>query len=186
MLADRNMDAARAIVDQTVLRITRHGKDILRQRYLLASLVGTAVVAGVLLLVLLGRGLFQPLFTADGYHVLVASLFGGIGAFVSTILRANTYDAEIYSSPRIHEIDGLLRIVYGVIGGGVVALGIKANLIFGLINDTTVTVFVLAFLAAISGASEMIMPSIIGRFEHEARQESEGRALQTKPQEDAE
>jgi hypothetical protein len=102
----------------------------------------------------------------NAFEIYLAGLFGGVGAFVSTMTRSKKYDPEITISKKIHTIDGILRIIYGIIVAGLIAIGIKANLIFGFINGNEKNIYVFAFLGAVGGASEIIFPSIIKKIEN--------------------
>jgi hypothetical protein len=48
-----------------------------------------------------------------------------------------------------------------------IAIGIKANILFGFINHIEANMYVLPFLGAIGGASEMLLPNIIKQFDTE-------------------
>lgn len=166
MLGEGNQESAQKIIDRTSQRIEKHGKEILRQRYLLSGLYSTAFVAFLLMLAIILRHPLKDALNASGYEILLTSLFGGIGAFISTVTRAKNYNAEISVGKRIHEIDGVLRIIYGVIAGGIIGMGIKSNIIFGFVNEIQKNgVFVMTFLGAIGGASEIAIPSIIKKMD---------------------
>ena len=90
---------------------------------------------------------------------------GGIGAFVSTMINAKKYNADITTNKKIHAIDGSLRILYGVIAGVLVAMGIKANIILGFANGINKSIYLYTFLGAIAGASEVFLPNIIKQVE---------------------
>ncbi|MEW6666155.1 MAG: hypothetical protein AB1512_13175 [Thermodesulfobacteriota bacterium] len=166
MFNEESQESAQNIIDLTSKRIVRHGKEVLRQRYLLYSLTSTAIVAFLLVLAILLRDFARSILTVSVFEILLTALFGGIGAFVSTITRAKNYSPEVSVGRQIHQIDGILRIVYGVIAGGIIGIGIKSNIAFGLVNAIQQNnIFVMTFLGAIAGASEMALPSIIKQME---------------------
>jgi len=51
------------------------------------------------------------------------------------------------------------------IGGLVVAIAIKSNLVFGFLNNIDKTIYVSAFIGICAGASEAIIPSLIKQLE---------------------
>jgi hypothetical protein len=165
MLGEGNHETAQRIIDQIIDRIKKHGGEVLRQQYLLSSLVATGLTVLILMLTIFFKQYLLGFLGYSVYEVFLASLFGGIGAFVSTMTRSKNYSSEITVGKRIHKIDGILRIVYGVIAGAVVAIGIKSNIVFGFVNEIPKSIFVMAFLGAMGGASEMIIPSIIKQIE---------------------
>jgi hypothetical protein len=165
MLDGEHANIAQKIIDQAVDRITTHGREMLRQQYMLASLFSTVVVGALLILSIIGKNWILGYVSQNAFDVYLAGLFGGVGAFVSTMTRSKKYDPEIAISKKIHTIDGILRIIYGLIVAGLIAIGIKANLVFGFINGVEKNIYVFAFLGAIGGASEVIFPNIIKKIE---------------------
>ena len=89
-------------------------------------------------------------FGYDDYRIFLTGLFGGIGAFISTMVRAKKYEAEIASGKTVHQVDGFLRIVFGVIAGVIISLGIKSNIIFGFIKDASKNCFIELFIGLIN------------------------------------
>jgi len=166
MLDEGNDIAAQEIIDQTVERIKKQGKELLRQQYILSSLITMAVVIVMIIMIVLTKRDVIDYLGYDVYRVFLTGLFGGIGAFISTMVRAKNYEAEITLGKTVHRIDGFLRIIYGLIAGVIISLGVKSNIIFGFI-DGDENGFVELFLALIGGASEVILPSIIKRIEDE-------------------
>jgi hypothetical protein len=81
------------------------------------------------------------------------------------MVRARNYIAELSSSRRIHKIDGALRIIYGLMAGMIISLGIKSNIILGFVNSIDNHIFKLSFFGAIAGASEILLPNIIKQIE---------------------
>jgi hypothetical protein len=165
VLDEGNTVNAQKIIDLTSDRIKKHGKELLRQQYLLASLLSTIIVGIILVITITSRTLVSSLLGSHGYGIFLTGLFGGIGAFVSAMTRSTQYDPEISIGKEIHVIDGILRIIYGLLVASLIAIGIKANLVFGFINNTDKNIFILTFMGAISGASELIFPSIVKKVE---------------------
>jgi len=166
VLDGEHANVAQKIIDQAVDRITTHGREMLRQQYVLASLFSTAVIGALLILSIASKEWILSYVGQNAFDIYLAGLFGGVGAFVSTMTRSKKYDPEITISKKIHTIDGILRIIYGIIVAGLIAIGIKANLMFGFINGIEKNIYVFAFLGAVGGASEIIFPSIIKKIEN--------------------
>lgn len=167
MFEKNDYGAALKIVKQSSERIKHQGEQILRQDYLLSSLVTTCIIVFILCFTVLSKDLIEKFLSQNIYEVFITSLFGGVGAFLSTVIRARNYKADISTSRHIHKIDGLLRIIYGLIAGALIGIGIKANILFGFIDHPGSNIYVLPFLGAIGGASEMLMPNIIKQFDME-------------------
>jgi len=165
MLDDNNREAAQDIINLTKDRITIQAKEVLRQEYLMASVMATAAVVAALITSMVFKSVISNFLGKNVFDIYLTGLMGGIGAFVSATIRSKNYDPEIKTSKRIHRIDGILRIAYGIIAGVLISIGIKANIIFGFINGIDRTIFVETFLGAVAGASESILPNIIKQME---------------------
>jgi hypothetical protein len=166
MLDSGNDDDAIKIINDTADRIKLQGDHILKQSYLLASLASTILVTILLILFVLEKTFICTLVEKSVYQIFVAGFFGGIGSFVSCMIKVNNYVPELTSGKRIHQIDGVIRIIYGLLSGVIVALGIKANIIFGFVDSLQKNIYILYFLGAISGASEFLLPNIIKQFDN--------------------
>jgi len=169
ILDDGNSISARkklAIIDE---RINEHGREKMRMNYIYASLitVGGLGVLFVLLLILKETILvwgFNPIICI----IIRCSLFGGIAAFLTTFARFQNYKGSLVAGIGIHRLDGVLRIVYGLIAGLIIVLAIKSNVIVGFANpNETSTPYILYFLAMIAGASEILIPNLIKQTEGE-------------------
>lgn len=165
VLDEGKLENAQKIISQTVERIRRQGKEVLRQKYLMAGLTSSAVIAGLIILTIFFKGFLLNILDRNILEICLSGLMGGMGAFVSSMIRSKNYNPDITISKQIHVIDGVLRIIYGVIAGAIIAIGIKANIIFGFINELNKSIYVTTFLGAIGGASELILPNIIKQIE---------------------
>ncbi len=171
ILDDGNADMANSIIETTVQRIKKHGSELLKQTYILSALGFTLIlIASLIACSLFKNVLLSKFITPDGYEILMTSLFGGIGAFVFVIFRLKEYKPEIEISRRIHQIDGFLRIFYGIISGLVICIAIKANIVFGFLKEVPAqTTYFSFFLGIIAGASEVLIPNLVKQMEGEAK-----------------
>lgn len=165
ILDSKSSDLANDSLERTVDRMQKHGREILKQVYLLSTFGSTLVVMIILLVVVFGKNYFLEFIAIDSYEIIVTSLFGGIGAFIFSVLRLRNYTPDIVISKSIHKIDGALRVFYGLISGLVIAIGVKSNVILGFINQIELTIYVKTFLGIIAGASEVIIPNLIKQIE---------------------
>lgn len=165
MLDEGDDKSAQEIIDQTVDRIKKQGREILRQQYILSSLITSGLIVIIIILTALNKSHLIKYISYDAYRIFLTGLFGGIGAFISTMLRAKNYEAEITLDKNVHRLDGFLRIIYGLIAGVVISLAIKSNIVLGFIKDADKNNFIEIFIGMIGGASEIILPSIIKKVE---------------------
>lgn len=163
---------AQAAIDNATEVIKKQGEPRLRQAYIRGS-TRTALPLFVILVagLLFGWSGAKGIGLSDNaIEFILTGLLGGIGAFISTMTGVTKYAPDISISEGIYRIDGSLRIIYGVLAGALIALGIKANIIFGFIA-TSHNIYALAFLSAIGGASEKMIPNIIKKIEEQSTKE---------------
>ena len=167
LLDDGNSISARrqlAIVDE---RINEHGRERVRMAYIYYSLT-TVLFVGILLGICF---LFQIPLLRYGLNdlrrvIIICSLLGGVGAFITTFVRFKNYTGSLVAGIMIHRLDGFLRIFYGLIAGLIMILAIKANILVGFANESKNSIpWLYYFLAMIAGASEILIPNLIRQTE---------------------
>lgn len=164
-------ETANQIVDQTIEHIKKDGAETFRQRYILSSFYTSAIFVVILILIVFIKSLLLTHITNDTYNIILAGLFGGIGAFIFAMTRSKNYNADVTINKHIHNVDGILRVIFGCFAGVIVALGIKSNIVLGIIGEKAdKNCFMYAFIGAISGASEVILPNIIKQVENSNNQ----------------
>jgi hypothetical protein len=117
--------------------------------------------------------LFPKISTDNLFDVIQYSLCGGIGAFISIFLRTNHLTANFYSTKLSIRFEGFVRVIYGIFGASLVVLGIRANLVLGILNDFKSNPFFFFFVGVLAGASERIIPFIIHNAETKFMQKKE-------------
>lgn len=170
ILDDRNINSARDIINRAINRIEKQGKEILKQNYIITSLITTIIICIAIFIVKYNKLDIEQKFGKDEYKIAMTMLFGGIGAFVFTIIRLKDYKADIVISRFVHILDGLLRIFYGLIAALIIALAIKSNLLLGFLNQIDKSIYLSVFLGICAGASEVLIPSLIKQVEDKAAQ----------------
>lgn len=167
MLDEGNDAGAQNFINKAASMISRDGQETLKHQYLLSGFLLAASLGLVLIFSVLYLGKNLPLHhLKNTYEIFISGLLGGIGAFTSMVIRSKNYNPDIYVSKGAPQFDGLMRIVFGLLAGVLIAIGIKANVVFGFVNTSqSLNIFVLAFWALVWGASEIILPSIIKQIE---------------------
>ena len=98
-----------------------------------------------------------------------AFFFGTIGALLSVLQRLGSFPSDPSAGRSIHYVDGSSRILLGGLFAIVGVLGFYANVFFGFIEPSSGTFgIVVCLIAAISGASERLVPSLITSFSDKA------------------
>lgn len=164
VLYEKKSGNALALLKNAEERILEHGKERARMAYLYCAFIA-ALFAGLLLSATLELKKINWSFVADisRYHITLATLLGGIGAFVSAFIRRfRNYEGSTSAGLAIHRLDGLLRIVYGCVAGLILTLAIYSNTFLGFLNTASVNQpWVIYFFAAMAGASEFLVPNLI-------------------------
>jgi hypothetical protein len=168
LFADQSIILARDVVDRAIETITVKGSDILKQYYAFSATLFTILSALGILLTKLNKSLVIDTFGRDEYNIWLTMLFGGIGAYVFTTIRARDYKANIIIGKWVHALDGALRIFYGVIAGLIVSIAIKSNLALGFFNRADKGIYVMLFVGICAGASDLFIPNIIRQIERKS------------------
>lgn len=168
ILDDKDVSLARDVIDLASERIRTQGGAILKQYYSVAAVITTAGVLLSIALTKIFKQAFINSFGPEDYGVWMAMLFGGIGAFLFTIVRLKKYQPNILVGKRIHFLDGCLRIVYGVIAGLIIAVAIRSNLVLGFLNKADNTIYVTTFVGVCAGFSEAFVPDLIRQIQTKA------------------
>lgn len=166
VLDDKNSANAIQVLDEFATSLEEQGRQLLKIEFIIASFFTTSFVLLMLLLTWLFRWNFSFILGPGAFELVMASYCGGIGAFVSSFIRSLEFKGDIRVPKNIYSFDGALRVFYGLIAGFIIALAIKSNILLGIVNDITgSSIYVICFLAAIGGASESFVPSIIKKVE---------------------
>jgi len=164
---------ANEILDAAINKIEVEGENILRNAYVKASLFSFVSLVALLLIEETIKNSIISNLGHDWHSICQTAMLGGVGAFVSAITRAKDFKPELIVDKEIHILDGILRVVLGILTAVLVWLGIKSNLIFSFLNNTNKSHYIILFMGMVSGISERILPTIVKQFE--AKVESENK-----------
>lgn len=169
ILDDRNSDSARKLLTIVDERINEHGRERVRMVYIITALITVLFVGILLIAILVLKFTLQDYGMDEVKRMLVlCSLLGGIGAFITTFGRFNNYKGSLVAGVAIHKLDGFLRIFYGLIAGLFIILAIRSNVLIGFANDSKSSIpWLYYFLAMIAGASEILIPNLVKQTEGE-------------------
>lgn len=171
ILHDKNIEQARDNISKVTKRIEKQGRELLKQYYAISSLATALIICLGIWVSKHNKETIENFYGQDEYTIWMTMLFGGIGAFIFTIIRLKKYSADIEIPKYVHIIDGALRIFYGIIFGLVIAIAIKSNLLLGFLNQVEKSIYVSVFLGICAGASEILIPNLIKQIETKVEQE---------------
>jgi hypothetical protein len=166
LLDDKSTINASKMLEETEISINEEGRHILKTRYIIGSISTTIAIIILFLSLWLMRDHLQIYFGVTSLVIMMASLCGGIGAFISSFFRSLNFAADVRISKYVYILDGFLRIFYGAIAGLVITLAIKSNVVLGFVfEDASISMSLLCFFSTMAGASESLVPSIIKKIE---------------------
>jgi hypothetical protein len=149
--------------------IEKRAGAIVRSRYVLWNVV----FAVILLVVLLVVDTFFPFedidlrFSQPSIHdILVAAMAGSIGALVSVMQRGQTLEYQRFVTGAHMAFQGLVRIMLGIIFGGLAVIAVKAQIALGIIHGNQYSIFILCVAA---GFSERFIPDLLTRVATEKK-----------------
>ncbi len=113
----------------------------------------------------------------DCWDLLMFSLTGAFGAMLSLLMSASKRDYDMGAGRLIHNLEGVTRIIVGVLGAGFITIAIKSGFILGFmtkesaasfsssVTDPTRMMWLHYLFAFIAGVSERFVPSFISVVE---------------------
>lgn len=148
-------------------KVEKYLSNIARYRYIKAAFFcALSFILFTLTIWLLGGHVEPILKSRTLFESILGAGMGSIGAFVSVILRYKNMEIDPLAKKAEHYKEGCLRILLGAIAGAVMIPAIQSNIILGFVKDlTTASLGLKMLMALISGASEMLFPTLIERGE---------------------
>ncbi len=95
-------------------------------------------------------------------NTFLAIVFGIVGAMTSIIQRTRTIKPEKFSKTRYHWLQASIFLSMGAIGGLLIFLAVKGNLLLGTIANQSDALLVFCFIA---GFSERFFDSLVAKLE---------------------
>lgn len=164
-LLDRDTSSAEMIMKEAKQRVLAHSKERVRMAYINNAVLSVILVGVVVILITLFKT--QVLGAVGGdkeiLKIILCTLLGGIGAFITTFLRFQNYRGSIISGLPIHRLDGCLRVFYGLVAGLLISLAIKGKVLAAFADSDSP--WILFFFAMIAGASEVLIPNLVRQVE---------------------
>jgi hypothetical protein len=163
VLYEKNDTTAMKVLDQAEVFVRARSAEIARGWYLGAALTGLAIAAFALLIVyaLQWRITFTPRFK----ETLYAISLGAIGAGLSLIARLGNFPLDPAAGMKLHRLEAGARFTAGMIGGLLTCLIFNAKLFALPAADPSERLPLLMAVCLVAGASERLVPSMIGSLE---------------------
>ena len=156
---------AKAALDLAESFVKARSDEVARKWYLTASLAGGGALAVLIVVWWMSRGWLSTSIGPGAFQVALGAMLGGIGAMLSVLTRSNRLTLDSAAGAALHYFEGGSRIATGAVGGLLVGLAVKANLILGFVSDSPHSLAVLSTICLAAGASERMVPGFIDKIE---------------------
>ncbi|MGA2261080.1 MAG: SET domain-containing protein [Acidobacteriota bacterium] len=158
---ENHTERANEILTRAKEYMDARSKERAKMWYLCSS---ASVVTCVSIVILLVKCFYAHFYLWAGpawTDIIIGSLFGSIGAFISIISRSSEISVNAAAGLKIHIIDGLARVFVAMLGAFLVAVCLKANLVLSMPNGLDSPRLYLIAFCIVAGASERIVPDLI-------------------------
>lgn len=157
-----------AALREVELELKIRNKEISWKWYFLSAMKLTAILVVCFAILWLLRDFVRACVGAAAFEVIIGTICGAVGALLSVMSRSNRLIMDANAGKVLHQLEGLSRIGAGLIGALLVALSIKAGIIFGGTSFMGNPLALLLAFCIVAGASERLVPSLIATFEKTA------------------
>ena len=162
---ERDFENAKIMIKSAREYIVNRNTEESRYLYLTSS--GITVIAFVFVGVIfwLIKSFIIGNIGESAFYLFLSFITGAVGAFLSIILRMGKTTFDFNASKKLHYLEGVSRIIAGMISGFLIALSIKSGILLPVFNkmESTHTAMILGGLVA--GSSERLAPSIISKLD---------------------
>lgn len=167
-LDDNQVESALIILREVELEIEVRNKEVCWEWYFYSAYRVTLLCVLTIIALWLSRNFVREQIGLTAFDVVLGTLCGAIGALLSATTRSNRLHLDANAGKRIHTREGLSRIGVGLAGAAFVALAIKGGALLGGARFAgSQSALLLAFCVA-AGASERMVPNLIGQLERTA------------------
>lgn len=161
----------REVLKKAETYVTDRMTEAARKWYLsTSSLVTLVAIIGMFLIALL-HSRVTDFIGPTGYDVLLGTGMGAIGALISVITRSNKLFVSLSAGRTIHRLEAGARVIVGMLGALLIALAVKSEIFFSVLNTASNPLAVLLTVCTVAGASERIVPSLIKKVENITEEE---------------
>jgi len=165
LLGDRSITQAAQALDAAERWLSARNNEVARVWYLSASSVVALPLLAIGVGVYVWRTALAQVVGLNGTDFVLGSCAGAAGAWLSVATRLGQASLDVSAGRTPYYYEGASKIAIGVLGAALVAAAVKANLLLGALADTQHPRALLVLLCIVSGASERIVPNLVGRVE---------------------
>ena len=162
LLDVKDVKQAKRVLTYARSYIAARNAENVRLWYLSASGIATLVAGATIWVIWLAR---EPLHVEPKGIAYALGIGGGaLGAFLSILLRSESVPKDISAGKKLYYAEAIAKVLAGMIGALLVALGIETKLFFGnVIGDPQLAL--IAMFGIVAGMSERLVPSLVTKVE---------------------
>jgi len=157
---DGDYQNAEDILEKAKDYISKRNIEASRGWFLFSSGIIGVFFMFLILIFWLMRTNIIPFLGINAYALILAFFFGGVGAFLSIVLRIGSSRLDSSSGKWLHYLEGTSRIVAGSISGLLLAILVRIGIVFPVIQNIEYIYYVYIAVAIIGGASERWAPTV--------------------------
>jgi Predicted ABC-type transport system involved in lysophospholipase L1 biosynthesis, permease component len=161
ILDDRNYKMATDILGCAEKLLENRNREYSRQWYWSASIVLFLLSAGYIFVIWLNRLFYIDSFGPTGFHLILGSLLGSIGAIASIASRSDKITLDAMAGAPLHRLEATARSFVGAFGAALTVLLLKSGMILQQYGKSFP---VIAAFCLIAGFSERFTPGLIDKF----------------------
>jgi hypothetical protein len=155
--------SAMQMLDKAAEYATARNQEVARVWYLCATGLTTGVFALALEIGWYARDVGVGWFGDTAFFIALGSCAGALGAFFSILTRVGSTPLDPSAGWQLHWLEGIGRILIGVLGAALAQFAVKVGLILTLLGSKGHAGLFL--VAIVAGASERLVPTIIKSVE---------------------
>ena len=153
------------LIDFAKSYIVERNAEKSRYLYLLSSGITTLIFVFIGIISWVIRDIAIEIIGPTAFYIWLSFLIGSLGAFLSITLRIGNTNLDFNANKRLHYMEGISKVLAGMISGLLVSLCIKTGLIFSIADKTEHLNLIMILGGLIAGSSERLAPSIIKKLE---------------------
>lgn len=166
ILNEKNQKAALDNLDKAQAFIAARNQEAARWWYVTSSSLAAIIVGLFALFSWSIHSWIVNLLHPGFMDFLYASCAGGIGAWLSILLRVGSVPLDSSAGRWMYYLEGVSRIAVGFLGAIVITLAYKLGLVFSIINQVPDSRLEgVCFVGFFAGISERLLPNFIRRVE---------------------
>ena len=161
-------ESALIVLHEAAVELEARNKEVCWGWYFRSAYAVTFVSVAALALLWVLRNPVRGIVGIGAFDVLMGTLCGAVGALLSVTTRGDRLYLDANAGKRIHTLEGLSRIGVGLAGAAFVALAIKGGILLGGAHFAGSQFALLLAFCVAAGASERMVPNLIGKIERAA------------------